>query len=142
MKILLLIMLPILSLSQIKVQESPKKVDIGETRRAGSMLASVSYYPEKDTLINIMFKNDKYSALNDYQSVSFYGGLQEVNDLYNALLSEFTKEPGHSIEVKLDDKQTVTVMNKRSMGMDIIWFWTNRGYVVLKKKDVNKMFGK
>lgn len=134
------------SYSQITVSKVTPKKTIGTVKSGGSFLAELFYnVEENDTTYTIMYRNQSYEQLIDIQSFSFSSDDNTLEKLYEIIMTVFDKENAknkeYQLEVNLDNKPLL-ISNRLSMGFTFVSIREKNGYLVLTKKQVNKLFGK
>lgn len=133
----LALIVPSLAMAQIgEVKVAKKKTPIGK-------FGDVEMYytvTDGDTTNFILFKNARYSTLNDFQAAAFVGGVKERKQLENMILSCFKEE-------NMKDKDFTLNF---TLGSDKIMLFYTRGYAVfyvgddyflMSEKQVHKLFG-
>lgn len=128
---------------QLQKVELPELKKIGETKIAGTFVASLNFQEAKrDTIYYLKFNNAKYSTLTDIQSISFNNTPGILDTLYNTFLSALEMESGKTTSFLLG-KELISVKEERSMGMKFITIIKSDGsFFSLRKKQLDKLFNK
>lgn len=119
---------------------------VGEVRALGTLLFKLSYKViQGDTVYSILYKNQEYQQITDYQIIK-YDGADNTNDkLFELLKSFFTDEkkqaPKYEESVTLGETTILISMNKM-MGMKYLTLFTKSGYFNINEKQLHKLFAK
>jgi hypothetical protein len=152
MKKLMIIIALIVSINaqaQIATLKNLTVVKIGEINIMTHLMAYLNYgFTDTDTTFSLHYYNAKYPALQQFESITFTGGMQTVNQLYDVFITFFTEEnKGKKTgEVKktimLGDK-TLVITNMLYSGNQYVNFTTDNGYSTdFNKKQIDKLFGR
>lgn len=132
--------------SQIEVREKAKKTTIGKGKN-GQYEAELYYFViDSDTTYSIMYQNMEYTRITDIQSFTFKDIDNTREKLFNIMMSVFDdqniKNKEYSVPIKLGETN-ITISNYRIMGVSASMVSVlGKGYFVLPKKQVQKLFGK
>jgi hypothetical protein len=134
--------------AQIEVYDSvaTQKTTIGKLKRGFTEQAELYYYADEgDTTYNILFNNAKYQTISDWQSISFAGGQETLDQLFAVVTTFYSDENKKNKEykrkLKLGD-MNITLSNYRIMGITSVMVWCNDGYFFMTEKEAYKLFGK
>lgn len=118
-------------------KETPKTVEIGEFRHDKRFGKLAYFHINGDTLIHLMFQNEKYSSITDTKSVSLKGGLKELNTLYEAVLKIATGNQGDKLDLTMG-KSNVSISKEKNYCI----FWAPEGYFTFNEKDWRYLFNR
>lgn len=119
----------------------PEKIKIGESGHH-----SLSYYiSEGDTVFHLLFRNQRYTSIYDYKSISFEGGFEDLDVLYDAIMSVFQPENRRNKEYSVllpvgNDEVRISV--NTMMGFTGALIQADDGYFGLSEKMTRRLFGK
>lgn len=135
-KFLLVFFIPILSFGQISVEETNQPVIVGGFKKDKSDVELSYFVNGADTSIYFTYNNENYSK--DIKSLSFKGGLKDIDDLYKKFHEVLIAEDKKELRIKLNETPVSLLKNNGEL-----WFWTDTGYFSIKKeKDLKLLFGK
>lgn len=148
MKVLLLIigLIPVYCAAQITTpMKAASMVPIGKIEIKGVFIAQLSYYAKNvDTTYSLQFHNQKYTEINDIQSIVFAGVDNACGQLYTVLKSAFLEEnknKDYMVVFKLGDNK-VSVSSYKIRGNYGVMFLTDDGYFIYSESQIDKLFGK
>ena len=128
--------------AQIKeVEASKKPTVIGEVKQMGVFICELAHYDDSKEYL-ITFRNAEYKTIIDIKSISFEGTQDDLDNLYNLFSSVLNGEKGNEkiIEIGTDK---IRIINSKIMGTTSIYVYVdNKGYFMLDKKWLNKLFNK
>lgn len=134
--------------AQIQMADSSDALkSIGKAKRSGLMIAELMYKvdADNDTSYAIVYKNAEYETLTDIQHITFDGGGEVLNQLYQVLKSFFTEENKKNKDYKKQftlGTQDLLVSSHKIMGSTVISIRPDKGYFELTEKELDKLFGK
>lgn len=118
---------------------------IGFVNHGGIMNCRLTYLAYgRDTSYTLTFRNAKYQIVLDYQSIDFDSDGKTLESFYNILKSFFSDEHKKDKEYKVQfllGKELITATNDRTLGMNYLTIFTNKGYFDLSDKMLDKLFG-
>lgn len=145
-----LLLMPALAWGQLTEKSRTTEVTIGKVEAAGILkfeLYKIIDLDNEDSVTVLMFRNQKYEAINDYKSVSYLddAGLT-TEQLYNLLSSVFTNESfankDFSKSVKLG-KDDLFISRLGGAGVPQCYVSVkNKGYFTISRSQLDKLFGK
>src|SRR6218665_2696193 len=127
-------------IAQLEVLESPKEIVVGQIKLGGALAAKPSY-----TIDSLLYRHAGYEYVTSFEEVKFNADKQTLDQLYSLMMSVFTKENSKNKEYKVEmmlGTTPVIISSRRSMGITGVMFFTSKGYTILSKNQVNKLFGK
>jgi hypothetical protein len=136
---LLLMLIPVISFSQLDFEETTDPVKIGELKVAGVYYGSVHYNEEHDTYF-IMYKNLKYSNITDIKSFVIKS-TKDYEELYEIITNTLGEKK--DLEINLGDhKKLKLAFNKKNVQFNV-WNGTSWSYsLYMNQKQINRLFGK
>lgn len=134
----------LLSFGQLQI--TPEKHPIGTIRSFGFTYFQLSYTVDRsDTTYSLMFKNLQYEDREDYQTITFHGEGNALNNFYDLMTSVWRKENRRNKDYEVNFRlgnQNVSVSNFRLTGISYVRLATDSGYCILTRGQVDQLFGK
>lgn len=132
--------------SQIDVLTIEKTVNVGEVKNAYSYVAGLSYVKDGDNRIYTMrYRDVQYTQLVDVKSISFGASEDEIEQLYQLMVTIAESNKGETRELKLGNGR-MTLVATSSMGVKYVVVYAKddapMGSFLLRRKDIDKLFGK
>ena len=135
-KFFLAFFVPIISFGQMSLEETNHPVIVGGFKKDKSDVELSYFVNGADTSIYFTYNNENYSK--DIKSLSFKGGLKDIDDLYKKFHEVLIAEDKKELRIKLNETPVSLLKNNGEF-----WFWTDAGYFSIKKeKDLKLLFGK
>lgn len=142
--ILLLLLLPVISRSQVKEIETPTKGLIGQIKIIGDPVARIEWIKSgNDTTYSLSFKDLQFRYINEYRKVEFSNTNGAIDTLYSILLKAFDLPKLGSSRFELGN-ETLEIVRRKHMGfngINVILVKNNSSFG-LTKKDLDLLFGK
>lgn len=143
---LLLLLLVAVAVAQIEEQVSRDWKTLGELKTFGLTKARMQFTVSgSDTSSMLFMKDFTKQPENNYFSIVFNNAGDTFNKFYNLLVSFFLdknrKDKDYMRTVKLG-KTMVNMQHQGLIGSAGVRLTTNEGYIVLSKRDIDKLFGK
>ncbi|WP_242120947.1 hypothetical protein [Aestuariivivens sediminicola] len=125
-----------------KGSEVEKPITVGVVNKL-SGFPHLVYYPKEDKNYYFLnFQNNEYPNITDIKSVDFYATPEELDYLYDFLMSCFEDKELHTIDV---GDQTL-VVKKTAMSIRITVDFNEEpepsGWTYLSKRQLQRLFGK
>lgn len=133
-------------LSQIKVSEIPKEVEIGKAVYFGKRIITC-YKIESLNSYAFSYKNAKYKMLEEWESFAFKDTDNAFESLYNLIIQELDNGSNKDIDVQLpDDSIILQFSSKNGGGVTIRHNIDNSGVYgrsyELSRTQIQRLFGK
>ena len=133
-----------------KMTPSPKPTKVGQVKIGYIVIADLSYIPNAlgDTTYTLVFRNAKYTHIDDFKQIKFKADTETINTLYSLFADAFGSEDIKNYE------QTITLGNSvmkikgyKAMGIKGVQFYSASNDVVSYMNPINKgqldnLFGK
>ncbi len=143
-KIILLLLLPFVGLSQIEVKENAeiKFVKVGFYKYSDFNKGELNYTVVKgDSTLILSFLDQRYPNLQENKSLAFKGGLKmakELQTILGAFYAEENKSKGdYSIDFKLDNYD----IKAKKFGK-LVTIITPKGELTVNKGNIFTLFGR
>lgn len=132
--------------AQIQVLEKPATIEVGKIKAGMYLIANMSYsiYNSGDTTYTLIYRNAKYTQIDDYKTFSFNSTNGEFEQFYNLFKKAFTADDikNYSITFKLGEEM-LNLVGYKQMGVKGVMVITTKGATnPLTENQINKLFGK
>ncbi len=144
--LLFLLLFPFFVDAQIEIKKETAPVYIGKVK-AGYISKAELFYKiiDDDTVYTLMFKNEQYKTLVDYEYISFSnqdGTLQKLYELFKTVFTdENKKNKDYQVKFTLGESSAL-ISNWRLFGNTSAYFSNSKGYCVLTENNIELLFGK
>lgn len=117
-------------------------ITIGKVNYMGSLRSELKYAVEEgDTLYMILYRNDEYSHIASYESISFAETGGTLDALYKAMKEAVDAPKKTKSSFQLGDER-ITLYTDRLSGMKYVSIMTEKGYFNIMPGQIDKLFGK
>lgn len=138
--ILLLLIVPFISLGQIKIEDKVQPQEIGAVKSFGVFLAQLDYYKDSNSYL-LSFRDLSYQRIIEIKN--FEIKKDDIDSFYNAIESNISNKSDEEIEVTLDNKDVVTLHFDKKKVQFLLWNGvTMSPSQYLSLKQIKKLFGK
>ena len=133
------------SFSQLQVQKVDKT--IGKIKNLSNFNSDLSYeISNNDTIYTIKYRNLAITESVDIELIIFKGNqstLDQLQSLLNTVfLPEFKKNKSYNILIKLGSEDVTISVYRKLLDTSVIIYVKYKGYFILSKDEVKKLFGK
>lgn len=122
-----------------------KKIQIGEVRLVGNLYFELYMKIDgKDSVCYLVYRNQEYSVLTEYEMIAFSPEDNTIDKLYNLIIKVLTdkafEDKDHKIKVMLGE--TECILSRSKSMAKYVFFWTDDGYFYINERQAKKLFNK